>query len=154
MDRKDFREILKGKGLRYTMEREAIVDEVLALKGHFNPEDLHTTLKKKGRKVSRASIYRMIPLLLEIGVIEQVELTDRNAHYERTTGRGHHDHMLCMSCGRVIEFYSEEMERLQEKLCQDESFEGVSHTLEIMGYCRACRKKRKGKQGNQTGRGR
>jgi Fur family ferric uptake transcriptional regulator len=51
--------------------------------------------------------------------------------------------MLCISCGKVIEFYSEALERLQDKLCKSENFEGVTHTLEIKGYCKACRKKRK-----------
>jgi Fur family ferric uptake transcriptional regulator len=144
MDKETFRGILRQRGLRYTMEREAILEEVLGRVGHFDPEQLHMDLRGKGHRLSRASIYRTLPLLLELGVIEQVERTDRHAHYERT--RGHHDHMLCVSCGRVIEFYSGPLERLQDKICREESFQGVSHTLEIRGFCRACRKKGHGRK--------
>jgi len=141
--KKSFREFLRARGLKFTREREAILDEVFRSKGHFDPEELHYGLKEKGGKVSRASVYRTIPLLEEAGIVEQVERTDKHAHYERTLGRGHHDHMLCISCGRVIEFYSDQLERLQDRLCRHEDFEGTSHTLEIKGYCGKCRRKRR-----------
>jgi Fur family ferric uptake transcriptional regulator len=134
-----FRQALKERGMRYTPEREAILKEVLRRRDHFDLEELHMDLRKKGHRVSRASIYRTVPLLLELGVIEKVEHTDKHAHYERTTGRKHHDHMLCVECGKVIEFYSEALERLQDRLCEKEGFKGVSHLLEIRGYCRKCR---------------
>jgi Fur family ferric uptake transcriptional regulator len=141
MRKEAFREFLKDKGLRFTREREAIYNEVLKRRGHFDPEQLHMALRDKGGKVSRASIYRTLPLLLEAGVLEEVERTEKHAHYERTLGRDHHDHMLCLSCGKVIEFYSGEMEKLQEEICRREGFECVSHTLEARGYCRRCRKR-------------
>ncbi|MEJ2182683.1 MAG: transcriptional repressor [Nitrospirota bacterium] len=136
-----FRDFIHAKGLRYTPEREAIAREVFRRKGHFDPEELHQALRREGHKVSRASVYRTLPLMMEAGILEQVEMTDKHAHYERVMGREHHDHMLCVSCGRVIEFYSEEMEKLQERLCEEEGFQGASHTLEIKGYCSRCRKK-------------
>jgi Fur family ferric uptake transcriptional regulator len=142
MDSERFRQVLREKGLRFTKEREAIFKEVLGRRDHFDLEELHMDLRRKGHRVSRASIYRTLPLLLELGVLEEVERTDKHAHYERTTGRKHHDHMLCVSCGKIIEFYSDALEKLQERLCGREEFEGVSHLLEIRGYCRKCRKKK------------
>ena len=140
MGKEAFGKFLKSRGLRLTKEREAIVAGALSRRGHFDLEELHQALRKTGRKVSRASVYRTLPLLLDAGLIEQVEKTAKHAHYEHTHG-GHHDHMLCTSCGRVIEFYSEALEKLQEKLCRAESFQGTTHTLEIKGYCKRCRKK-------------
>lgn len=136
-----FRKFLGERGLRFTGEREAILDEVLGSTGHFDPEELYIALREKGQKVSRASVYRTLPLMVDAGVVEQVERTDKHAHYERTLGRDHHDHMLCVSCGKVIEFYSEAIEKLQDRLCRERGFKGVSHTLEITGYCDSCMKK-------------
>ena len=133
-----FREFLESRALRLTRERDAVVDEVVGTRGHFDPEELHYALKGKGAKVSRASIYRTIPLLVDAGIIGKVENTDKHAHYELILGREHHDHMLCTRCGKVIEFYSRELERLQDRLCQAEGFKGNSHTLEIKGLCRKC----------------
>jgi Fur family ferric uptake transcriptional regulator len=142
-EKKAFREFLRKKGLRVTREREAILEEVVSRKGHFDMEELHLALRKNSPRVSRASIYRTLPLLLESGILEEVERTDKHAHYEHTAGRPHHDHMLCVSCGGVVEFYSESLERLQERLCRERGFEGVSHSLEIKGYCKKCAGKKK-----------
>lgn len=143
MDKRAFKDFLKKKGLRFTKERDAIFREVLRTRGHFDPEELHISLRERGVGVgvSRASVYRTLPLLLEAGVLEEVERTEKHAHYECTLGRNHHDHMLCLSCGRVVEFYSEALEKLQQTICRRESFEGATHNLEIKGYCGKCRKK-------------
>jgi Fur family ferric uptake transcriptional regulator len=134
-----FRDFLKQRGLRLTSEREAILMEVFATKGqHFEPEELHISLRQKEANVSRASVYRTIPLLIEAGIIEEVERVDKHAHYELIHGREHHDHMLCLGCGSVIEFLSPEMEELQDRLCREHEFTGETHTLEIKGYCKKC----------------
>lgn len=140
---REFREFLRRKGLRLTPERQAMVRALSLKKGHFDPDGLYLDLKKKGKPVSRASVYRTLSLLRECGLIEEVERTDKHAHYERVHGREHHDHMLCLGCGKVIEFYSVELEELQAKLCIEQRFDTVSHSLEIKGYCVACRDKYK-----------
>lgn len=138
MEKRVFREYLLTQGLKLTSEREEILGEVLAMEKHFDPEELFHRLRTKGSKVSRASVYRTIPLLVECGFIEQVERVERHAHYERVSRDRHHDHMICMSCGKVIEFYSPTLEMLQEEICQRERFRGIRHSLEILGYCEAC----------------
>jgi Fur family ferric uptake transcriptional regulator len=143
VEKEVLRKFLKQKGLRFTKERETILDEILSRKGHFDLEEVYLGLRDKGSKVSRASIYRTVPLLLESGLLEEVQRTAKHAHYELTYGSSHHDHMLCTECGKVIEFYSPSIEKLQEKLCRARGFKGTSHTLEIMGTCRECRAKRK-----------
>lgn len=138
-----FREYLKGKGLKFTKERELILKDIFSRHGHFDPEELYIGMRQKGLKVSKASIYRTLSLLIESGLIEQVQRTEKHAHYEQTFGRNHHDHMLCILCGSVIEFYSKELEELQNKICREKDFGGVTHTLEIKGYCTKCAKMRK-----------
>ncbi|MDI6802053.1 MAG: transcriptional repressor [Thermodesulfovibrionales bacterium] len=138
MEKQKFREFLLTKGLKQTKEREEIINELMNTKGHFDPDELFLRLKNKGSKVSRASVYRTIPILIESGFIEQVEKTDRHAHYEKVSEKQHHDHMICTKCGKVIEFYSPTLEMLQEELCQKEGFKGIKHTLEILGHCKKC----------------
>jgi Fur family ferric uptake transcriptional regulator len=95
-------------------------------------------IRKKGMKASRASVYRTLNLLCECGLVEKVSKTEQGTIYEQSLGRRHHDHMVCINCGKIIEFYSERLEKLQEKICRDQEFQGKSHTLEIRGYCRHC----------------
>lgn len=138
MNREDFKNFISGKGLKVTKKRNEIFDEVLKIEGHFDPEELYIKLKQKGSKVSRASIYRTIPLLVEIGLIEEVERIDKHAHYERVSSDSHHDHMICTKCGKVIEFFSPTLEVLQQEICQRENFRSIRHSLEIFGLCKDC----------------
>lgn len=133
-----FKEFLERKGLKLTKERRAILAEMLSFHGHFDPEEILIRLRKRGSRVSKASIYRTIHLLVENGLIEKVIKNDKHAHYEYTYGHTHHDHMICTRCGKIIEFYSPALEVLQEELCKKERFKGITHTLEIKGCCKRC----------------
>lgn len=134
-----FKEFILRKGLKSTKKRNEILDEILQTDGHFDPDELYIRLKQKGSKVSRASVYRTLPLLVESGFIEEVERIDKHAHYEKVSSDSHHDHMICMKCGNVIEFYSPTLEMLQDELCMKERFHKVRHSLEILGFCEKCR---------------
>jgi len=138
MEEKIFREFLKKKGCKFTRERAAILNEVFSNHGHFDIEGLLFKIRKKEAKASRASVYRTLQLLLECGLVEQVEHVDKHAHYEHTFGHAHHDHLICIKCGKVIQISSERLEKLQEQLCKKENFKCVSHTLELKGYCKKC----------------
>jgi Fur family ferric uptake transcriptional regulator len=138
IEKQKFDEFISNKGLKLTRERKEIVCEILSTEGHFAPDELFVKLKARGSKVSRASVYRTIPLLVESGMIEEVERVDKHAHYERVSHNSHHDHMICIRCGRIIEFYSESLERMQERLCRQENFRGVRHCLDILGICDKC----------------
>lgn len=138
MTNQKFKEFLLTKGLKSTKGRHEIIEEVLAMEGHFNPDELFVRLKNNGSKISRASVYRTIPLLIESGLIEEVERIDKHAHYEIVSDKSHHDHMICIKCGKVIEFFSPTLETLQDELCNKEQFKKVRHNLEILGYCETC----------------
>ncbi len=143
LGKKLFSSFLRDRGQRVTKERTLILQKISSGNGHFDPESLYVQMRETGLKASRASVYRTLNLLHECGLIERVRTTDRGSIYESTFGHKHHDHMLCLQCGKVIEFYSEELERLQESICINQGFQGKSHTLEIRGFCRKCRKKKK-----------
>lgn len=137
-ENKVFREFLLNNELRFTKEREEILQGILSMKGHFDTEELLIHLRKQHCKASLASIYRTIPLLIQSGLIEEVIKTEKQARYELKYGKEHHDHMICERCGKLIEFRSENLERLQNEIAQSYDFVPVNHILEIRGYCREC----------------
>jgi len=141
MAKEKLKKILKAKGVKLTKEREEIINEIEKIEGHFDPEELYIRMKNHGSKVSRASVYRTLPLLLESGFIEVVERFDRHTHYEKVDNKKHHDHMICIKCGKIIEFSSPTLELLQEEICEKEQFKMIRHTLEIFGYCSNCKDK-------------
>jgi Fur family ferric uptake transcriptional regulator len=143
VESKIFKSFLGEKGLKLTKERIAILREVFSFHGHFEPEHLYFRMKDGGSKASRASVYRTLNLLVESGLIAKVTRTEKGNVYEHTFGHGHHDHMICESCGKIIEFYSEKLENLQNEICARNRFNGISHTLEIRGHCDQCRKKKR-----------
>ncbi|MCE5312186.1 MAG: transcriptional repressor [Nitrospiraceae bacterium] len=140
MAEQKFRVFLQKKGLKLTKERFEILDQILASDRHFDPEELYEKMKANGSKASRASVYRTIPLLAECGIIQEVERISKHAHYEKIHNMPHHDHLICITCGSVTEFFSPTLEMLQSEICQKEKFKSMSHSLEIFGYCAKCEK--------------
>ena len=135
-----FREFLQSNELRLTKEREEILQGILSIKGHFDTEELLIHLRKQNSKASLASIYRTIPLLIQSGLIEEVIKTEKHTRYELKYGKEHHDHMICERCGKLIEFHSEKLEKLQDEIAQSYEFLPLNHVLEIRGYCCNCQK--------------
>ena len=133
---------LREKGLRYTTQRAAILQAVLDGSGHFHAEEAASGLRKKG--VSRATIYRMLPILVECGILERAFRHDGRQCYERIYGGAHHDHLLCIECGRAIEFRDDRIENIQDTICRKEKFRPTSHRLVIRGVCSRCAGRRKG----------
>lgn len=134
-----FKGLLDRKGLKYTYERECIYDEVQRIDKHFDADSLYDRFKKRGDRVARATVYRNLPLLLEAGVIQKSAGEGKRDFYEKTGSKGHHDHMVCLGCKKIIEFHSDELEALQEKLSRDYRFELVFHDHRLFGYCENCR---------------
>lgn len=133
-----FQGLLEDQGLKYTFERKTIFEEVARLNDHFDADSLYERFKKKGLRISRDTVYRTIPLLLESGVIQKSVGEGKRDFYERVSARGHHDHMVCIRCGRFIEFHCEAIEKLQEGLCQEHNFKLVFHDHRLFGICKAC----------------
>ena len=105
----NFESLLQHKGLKYTYERKYIHEEILKLKGHFDADSLYLRFKKKGLRISRDTVYRTLPLLLESGYIQKSVGEGKRDFYERTGVKGHHDHMVCIECGKVIEFHCDDI---------------------------------------------
>ena len=135
-----FHSLLQDQGLKYTFERRTIFDEVSRLTTHFDADSLYARFKKKGLRISRDTVYRTIPLLLESSVIQKSVGAGKREFFERTGARGHHDHMVCIRCHHFIEFHSDEIEACQEKICAGYGFKLVFHDHRLFGICKACSK--------------
>jgi Fur family ferric uptake transcriptional regulator len=135
-----FRSFIRRKGLRNTPEREEIIGEIFANDDHFDVDELYLRLRSKGSRVSKASIYRNIPLIMECGLIKEVWHEDGHMHYEPILGQSHHCHLRCIKCGKVIEFVEEELRAIEERLARKHNFLVVDHRLDVIGYCTTCRK--------------
>jgi Fur family ferric uptake transcriptional regulator len=133
-----FNDYLKRKGLKKTPERRMVLEGVLSMARHFDADLLHDTLKEGGKRISRASVYRTIPLLVESGLIRESVGSQNTAQYEYVFGHDHHDHLVCIACGRVIEFRVDEIERLQAEICKKYRFTYIDHELKITGLCEEC----------------
>src|SRR5262245_61078693 len=133
-----FAQYLSKQGLKMTRERRVLIDQVLSVRGHFDVDDLLGRLRKAGHAVSRATLYRNLPRLVDSGLIHKVEMARGQARYELMLGRHHHDHMICLTCGTILEFESAEVERIQEEVCRRKKFTMTGHSHQIRGYCEAC----------------
>jgi Fur family ferric uptake transcriptional regulator len=133
-----FERVLRERGLRITAGRRAILEELARNETHFDAEGLLSRLRRHDAKVSRATVYRTLGQLVESGLLRKYDLGGRLTLYERIAGKDHHEHMICLVCGRMIEFVQDEIERLQNRVCRRHRFRPVSHTLQIYGVCEDC----------------
>ncbi len=137
-----FRDYLEQNQLKYTPERKVILREIFSLHNHFEADELYFSLRQKGRKrISRATVYRTLPLLEKSGLIRKVVFIDKHTHYELAYGHMHHEHLICIKCGNVLEFYKKSLEDSLEEVARENAFEPIGHKLEITGYCKKCSKK-------------
>jgi Fur family ferric uptake transcriptional regulator len=139
-ERRVFDDFLRKKALKVTRERTALFDEIFSTHRHFDAEDLVIRMRDRGTKVSRATIYRTLELLHGCGLVGCVRLNEEKYRYERLRKGEHHDHLVCSSCGKVIEFVDAAIEKRQEAVCKEYEFLATSHSHQISGVCSGCRK--------------
>ena len=130
---------LKERGLRYTSQREAILEAFLTSKNHITVEDLYTTLRKKNPNIGYATVHRNLKFLAECGIADEIKIGNNRARFEQHYGQEHHDHLICLKCGTFIEVHDKKIEMLQNKLAAANDFIPQRHKLEIYGTCGKCR---------------
>ena len=134
-----FQEFIQRRSLRRTPERERILHEIFEIHGHFDVDELHLRLRERGTKVSKASIYRALPLFIDCGLVREVDFIDGHWHYEHIYGHAHHSHLRCLGCGQVLEFEEPRLRHLEEDLASKYGYRIKGHQLQVQGYCAACR---------------
>ncbi len=128
-----FRRFLKNRGLKFTTERAVILDAVLAKDAVFEVDELLFEMHQQGHRVSKATVYRTIKHLVEAGIIQEVLLDSRQAHYQLVYGREHTDHIVDVDTDQMIEFHSDELIELRNRICREHGLEPSGHRMLIYG---------------------
>lgn len=137
-EKERFLAFLRERHSRVTGERLALLDEVFRQHGHIDAEQLLAALRERGLKISRATVYRNLELLVESGLAHKQRLGRRRFLYEHIHGGQRHDHLVCARCGRVVEFVSPGIAALQAEICRAHGFVPAVCNLQINGLCKSC----------------
>jgi Fur family ferric uptake transcriptional regulator len=141
--KKRYGEFLRERSLKLTSQRDRIFDRAFATHEHFSAETLYNWLREEeGSSVSRATVYRTLALLVEGGFLESLDVGGGETVFEHVLGHRHHDHLLCVECGRIEEFFEEKIEELQVLAAKKKGYTLLHHDLRLFGLCPACSRKR------------
>ncbi|MBI3088559.1 MAG: transcriptional repressor [Candidatus Omnitrophica bacterium] len=132
-------QLLKERGIRLTSQRSLVVRRAVSHL-HFTAEELVEDVRRMDPTVARGTVYRALALLHEAGILEKHDFWYGPPYYEVTFGKAHHDHLMCMQCGEIIEFQEPRWERLQDEVVKRYGYQLLSHTHKLYGLCPACRR--------------
>lgn len=139
MNLKDlFKEYLKNSSMAFTAEREAVIEVLHSFKDHFTVEEILTYSNQNNKNISRATFYRTIQILQDAGLLIKIQRKDQPPVYELLINKAPHYHMICMKCGDLIEFRSEEIDKLTSSIIKEKSFDHSHAVIKIYGNCIKC----------------
>ncbi|HEX9779959.1 MAG TPA: transcriptional repressor [bacterium] len=133
----ELEQVLKEKGIRLTFQRQLIIRRAVSFL-HFTSEELVRDVQGIDRSVSRGTVFRTIALLHDAGLIEKHDFRYGPPNYEVTFGKAHHDHLMCVQCGEIIEFQEPRVEALQDEVIRRYGYKLLSHTHKLYGLCGRC----------------
>ncbi|HIO95936.1 MAG TPA: transcriptional repressor [Campylobacterales bacterium] len=140
----NFKKLLKSNRLKYTKQRELIVEIIYNNRGHFTPEDIYNLIKERYPEVKLgiATVYRTLTLLEDANIVSSISFGTQGKKYEFGLGE-HHDHLVCLECGGIEEFIDEIIERQQELIAKKHNFQMTNHIMKIIGVCNSCQAKKR-----------
>ena len=130
--------VLKKEGLRYTQQRQSVWDELCATNDHRDAEEIYLAIRQSGLNVSRATVYRTIDVLVKNRMVRKLELGDGRARYEHRVNATHHDHLICIQCGKIEEFMDEVIESRQDEIVKKFGYKLVRHIHQLFIICSEC----------------
>lgn len=141
-----FRSYLKERNQRQTPERFMVLEEIYTADGHFDADDIFFRMKEAGTRVSRATVYNTLDLLVECGLVQRQQFGKSQYYYERAYAYQQHDHIICRECGHVLEFCDPRVGEIQRMLSEIHDMDIDGHSLHFFGTCsdkEACQKRQK-----------
>ena len=136
-----FREHLRNNGMLFSRQREQFLDIFLKTEKHLTINDLYDLARKKNPQIGLATVYRTIKVICDAGLARETDFGGSIRRFEHKYKHQHHDHLICLKCGKIIEVMSPAIEKLQENLAKKHRFKAVRHRMEIFGICRTCARK-------------
>ncbi|MEA2018592.1 MAG: transcriptional repressor [Campylobacterota bacterium] len=136
--------------MKYTEQRAVILQILLNIDEHLNAEEINDIIKKEypEQNIGIATIYRTLNFLEEVELISSISFGKDGKRYEGNSDE-HHDHIICTSCGKIVEFYDDQIEKRQDDIALENGFEITSHTMQIFGICEECTIKNKNENKKQ-----
>jgi Fur family ferric uptake transcriptional regulator len=141
MESSILKHFIKSQGLRQSSQRDRVVETFLSLKGHTSAEELLSKVRKKDKRVGLTTVYRTMKLLTRCDLAVERKFNRQESTFEPALLGQHHDHLICLGCGRIMEFENKTIETLQEAVARKHAFFISHHVLELYGYCLECSKK-------------
>jgi len=138
---KSVRRYLYEKGLKHSLKRHIIAELFFREDRHLSVEELYDEVKRIDPNISFSTVYRALKLFERAELAVSRKFMDGIMRFEPVHPKEHHDHLICVRCGKIIEFKSKKIEDIQKEISGDYKFELLSHRLELYGYCNKCRKK-------------
>lgn len=140
----DFKQLLKANGLKFTIQREVILEMLYNSDEHLTPEGLHHLIQQKHPELGTgiATVYRTLSLLEDSDMVTSLSFGAQGKKYE-LGAKDHHDHIICTQCGNITEFVDEEIELRQKKITDALGFVMKEHSMQIYGTCKNCQEKSK-----------
>lgn len=134
-----FREYLRSRNLPVTEQRARVAQVLFSTHKHVSVEEILDRLEADGVLIGKATVYRTLDLLMESGLVREHDFGEGFKRYEYLAGPADHEHLICESCGKLIEFTSAEIDELQRELARAHNFKPRYHRLEVYGLCEDCR---------------
>lgn len=140
----DFKQLLKKNNLKFTIQREVILETLYNSDEHLTPEALHQLIQIKypDLKTGIATVYRTLSLLEDSNIVTSLSFGAQGKKYE-LGAKEHHDHLICTECGKITEFVDEEIEKRQHAITEELGFKMLDHSMQIYGICQECQTKNK-----------
>ncbi len=134
-----FGRYLREQGLPVTQQREVVAELVFSSSGHLSVDDIEARLRNAGERIGKATIYRTLDLLVRSQLVEEHDFGEGFKRYEhRLSAQPVHEHLICLECGKVLEFRSEEIRGIESRVQEEHGFLPARHRLDIYGLCREC----------------
>ena len=133
-------DIFGSRGLKNIRGRKIILRELEARKNHFSAENLYSSLTRKGTRVSRPTIYRILKLLERFRLIERFDIKKNCFYYEPVDPKKYHGHLICVQCGKIVDFPCEKIEILKSEVAKEKDFKLGNISIQVFGVCKSCQK--------------
>lgn len=133
-------DFLAAKGVRLTAQRSCLIDIVFSTTRHFTADELLDMARRKDPEISRATVYRTLPLLVESGMLKEMDFGEGRKLYDPNYATNpHHNHLICTDCGRIVEFEDAVMERRVDDIATSLGYIPINKSVQIKGACRTLR---------------